>query len=114
MPTLDKDSLFKVAGRKRGSIDIDGNTLELTEMDVDTRFDFVDFAKQNKGDLGICYAWLMSRCCPALEGVSPEEIKANLGSDVLASAAIKIQDLSGLLESSKKKPSRKKKDFSTD
>ena len=115
MPNINsKEELFKIAGRKKGSIEIKGSTLELTEMSVEDRFDFVDYARANKSDLSICYAFLVSRCCPALNGTSPEEIKSELGSDVLASAAIKVQELSGLLGDSKKKPLPKKKSSSTD
>ena len=87
-----KESLFKAAPRRSGVVDVGDESLEVVEMSVTDRIDFIDYAKESGDELA--YAFLASRCCGVLEGSTPEEIKNSLDPIVLVSIGSKIMELS--------------------
>ena len=97
----DKESLFSVAPRATGTITVDGNDVAVVEMAVRDRIDFVDFAKECDNNMDLSYAFLVSRCCPALKDATVDEIVDRLNPAVLAELGAKVLELSGADE---KKP----------
>ena len=96
-----KEALFNVAPRATGIVVVADNDIEVVEMAVRDRIDFVDYAKANEGNTDASYAFLAARCCPVLHNASVSEITDKLNPAVLAEIGAKIMELSGAGE---KKP----------
>ena len=99
----DKEALFSAAPRKKAKVKIGDSYLEVVEMSVADRIAFVEFNKDADDDLS--YAFLISRCCPAMAGTDPEEIRKRLNPTALMDIGVKVMELS----TAEKKPLRKKK-----
>lgn len=102
-----KEQMYKAAPRNSAVVAVGSGEVLVTEMRVRDRLAFIAYAKEHPNDEDLVYAFLVSRCCAAVEGVDPAEIKERIGSLALNVLGTKIMELSGLL--TEKKPPRRKK-----
>lgn len=96
------DEVFRAAGRKSAMVPMGSGETVVMEMDTRDRLEFLPFAKANKDDEDLVFAFLLSRCCPALKGIAPLEIRDRISTQALSGAAIKIMELSGMAEEKKR------------
>lgn len=90
---MDKKALFALARRNTGTVKINGKEIEVKALDLDARFTL-----SSQKDLTVAqrFEWLASCGCPALEGCTPEEVRANLDPEAVAKIAAKVMELSGM------------------
>lgn len=103
-PIDSTEALFKAAPRKTSSIKVGNGEIGVIELSVSDRFAFQKFAKQHPDDQELCFAWLMTRCCPLLRGTSVTELREKLDPTVITAGGLAALSLSGLLDDDKKKP----------
>lgn len=80
--------------RKKGRVKVGGKTIEVLEMTMKDRAEFIEWSDAHKGDLDGSYAFLAARCCPALAGSTPEQLVEEVSAETLAKIGAKAVELS--------------------
>ena len=92
--SLKKDFLA-IASLKSGTVQVEGLEVGIREMDLATRGEMMQIIKDDDGSNEKVSALILSRCVPALESPTPEEVNA-VSPNVAAIIADAVLDISGL------------------
>ena len=90
---MDKSALFALAGRGCGTVEIKGKEVECKALDLDARF---SLSSQKDMTASERFEWLAACGCSALDGYTPQEVRANLDPEAIAKIAAKVMELSGM------------------
>lgn len=90
---MNKEELFGLAGRGSGSVKINGKKVGVHALDLDARF---SLSSQKELTVSERFEWLAAKGCPALEGCTPEEVRANMDPNAIAKIAAKVMEVSGM------------------
>ena len=90
-----KTDFLAIASLKSGTVKVEGLEVSIREMDLATRGEMMGIIKSKEGSNEQVSALILSRCVPALESPTPEEVNA-ISPVVAAIIADAVLDLSGL------------------
>lgn len=90
---MNKDDLFNLAPRKAGTVEINGQKIEVKALDLEGRF---KLGEQTELGLSERFAFMLIHGCETFADATVDEIVSKLDYEALSIIAAKIMELSGL------------------